>query len=162
MEDKEIALKLVLDRLGEDAAISTVNDRMRIQKAVYICQELGVPLGYDYSWYVKGPYSPSLTRDYYSLNAALSADNTDVRDLSLNDELSEPLVRARECLEFSPDVEVITTKPHWFEALCSLHYLIRHSNKTHTQAQEYLSVVKPHLNEVSPLALTRLQAFGLA
>src|SRR3712207_9330456 len=41
--------------------------RKRVQKAVYIGQLTGVDLGYRFSWYVKGPYSTALTRDYYDL-----------------------------------------------------------------------------------------------
>lgn len=66
MDQRSAALKLVLDHLGTND-ISTVDDRMEVQKAVYLAQKAGVSLGYSYGWYVRGPYSPSLTRDYYDL-----------------------------------------------------------------------------------------------
>ncbi|TGD62082.1 hypothetical protein EYC08_16830 [Tabrizicola sp. WMC-M-20] len=160
MEEKEIALKLVLDAIGEDTSISSVDDRVRLQKAVYICQELGIPLGYNYSWYVKGPYSTSLTQDYYSLNSALSSGDNNAHGLALNSSLNDRVAVARSCLALPTNVQVL--KHHWLEALCSLHYLLKHSRKSYEEAVTFLGTVKPHLNNVVPVAHARLQSVGLA
>ncbi len=44
------------------------NSRLRIQKTVYLLKVLGVrPYSeYDFGYYVRGPYSPDLAKDYYS------------------------------------------------------------------------------------------------
>ena len=160
MEEKEIALKLVLDAIGEDTSISSVDDRVRLQKAVYICQELGIPLGYNYSWYVKGPYSTSLTQDYYSLNAALSLGDDNAHGLALNDSLANRVAVVRTCLAHPENLQV--AKHHWLEALCSLHYLLKHSRKSYDDAVSFLSTVKPHLNAVVPAAYARLKSVELA
>ena len=41
-------------------------DRLIIQKLVFISKFLGIGLNYSFGLYKKGPYSPTLTDDYYS------------------------------------------------------------------------------------------------
>lgn len=60
MDSNLIALKLFLDDLGVSADIETIDDRKRVQKAVYLGQAAGADLGYRFGWYLLGPYSPSL------------------------------------------------------------------------------------------------------
>src|SRR6266516_1455458 len=62
-----ISLKLVLDHLGVPASSSTLPDRKRLQKVTYLAQAAGADLGYRFSWYLMGPYSSVLTRDYFTL-----------------------------------------------------------------------------------------------
>lgn len=47
----------------------TFAGRLRIQKAVYLLKALGHPVArhYCYNMYLRGPYSPQLTQDYYRL-----------------------------------------------------------------------------------------------
>ena len=158
MENKEIALKLVLGAIGEDPCISSVADRLRLQKAVYLTQEMGIPLGYNYSWYVKGPYSPPLTQDYYNLNAAIAAGDEDTQGLALHADIVTRADTVKECLEIpSSAVE----KPNWYEALCSLHYLMNSSGKDFSQAKIFMADVKPHLNGIVDTARDRLLRHGL-
>lgn len=42
-------------------------NRLRIQKYVYLAKYCGLDLGYSYTMYRYGPYSPDLTAAYYSL-----------------------------------------------------------------------------------------------
>ena len=44
------------------------NDRLRLQKTVYLLQAFGIYLGYDFSWYLRGPYCTSLTINAFALN----------------------------------------------------------------------------------------------
>jgi len=43
-------------------SIYDFDDRMRLQKLAYLAREMGLDCGLAFEWYVKGPYSPSLTR----------------------------------------------------------------------------------------------------
>ena len=40
-------------------------DRLKLQKYVFIADHFGLNSGYDFSMYVRGPYSPELAEDYY-------------------------------------------------------------------------------------------------
>ncbi|MCX6778409.1 MAG: hypothetical protein NT157_06020 [Candidatus Micrarchaeota archaeon] len=46
-------------------------DKLVIQKAVCLLQLMGMKTGYSFSLYVRGPYSPELTKDLYSHREAI-------------------------------------------------------------------------------------------
>src|SRR5207253_2671703 len=48
---------------------SSFTGRLIIQKTVYLLQVFGFALGYRFSWYIYGPYSPDLTRDVMETGA---------------------------------------------------------------------------------------------
>ncbi len=159
MDAKQIALKVVLDQLGEADEIASVNDRLRIQKAIYLAQAAGIGLGYHYSWYVKGPYSTQLTQDYYKLNDALSAGDTSHAGLVLNPSLAAIVPRVKDILALPEELNI--PQHSWYEALASLHFLMVTSRKSEPEAIEFLSSVKPHLNTVVGNAINHLRTNGL-
>lgn len=65
MNRRQIALKLVLEELDVPATMDSFDGRLIVQKAVYMAQQAGIPLGYHYYWYLRGPYSRELTGDAY-------------------------------------------------------------------------------------------------
>ena len=59
-------------------AVSAIEDRLRLQKAAFLLNHLKVSpfTEYTFSMYLKGPYSPSLARDYYNLGKTRAAHFT--------------------------------------------------------------------------------------
>lgn len=57
-------------------------DKLIIQKAVYLLQLKGVKTGFGFNLYVRGPYSPALTADLY-------LHKRELRDLETTTKLSE-------------------------------------------------------------------------
>ena len=57
------------------------DDRLRLQKIVFLSRQLGHDLGYSYNWYARGPYSPSLTRILFT---AHKQDQLVLEDYELN------------------------------------------------------------------------------
>ena len=52
----------------EDFSYSDYSKRMKMQKGIYLLQEMGVPVGdYGFVWYRYGPYSQSLAEDMAEL-----------------------------------------------------------------------------------------------
>jgi len=47
---------------GLDPSVATFEERKKVQKLVYLLQFFGVRLGFQYNWYLHGPYSPDLTK----------------------------------------------------------------------------------------------------
>jgi uncharacterized protein YwgA len=45
------------------------NHRLRLQKYVFIARNFGFNSPYDYSLYIRGPYSSSLADDYYEIKS---------------------------------------------------------------------------------------------
>lgn len=62
-------LKQLYRRLyDEEFLYSKYSHRMKMQKGVYLLQEMGVPVGeYGFTWYKYGPYSQSLDEDMQRL-----------------------------------------------------------------------------------------------
>jgi len=54
-----VALKLLLDEFG-GFSIESLDDRVRLQKAIYLIQLTGIDLGHRFTWNVCGPYSTEL------------------------------------------------------------------------------------------------------
>mgnify|MGYP001626436240 CR=1 FL=1 len=59
-------------KLLKDEGIFELNpedfeSRLNLQKYVFIARRFGLDLGYDFPMYIRGPYSPDMADDYYSL-----------------------------------------------------------------------------------------------
>ncbi len=50
-----------------DFGMGTFGHRLRVQKFVYLLQSFDVYLGYDYSWYLRGPYCSTLAASGFAL-----------------------------------------------------------------------------------------------
>lgn len=48
-------------------SMDTFEDRLRFQKTVYLLQAFGINRGYDFSWYLRGPYCSLASHDGYDL-----------------------------------------------------------------------------------------------
>ena len=156
MDSKLITLKLVLDELQQSSDISDMNQRLRIQKIIYLSQLFdAADLGYRYNWYIKGPYSPSLTQDYYALGEAISGHDRSFADRELLASVKRALKKAKKLLEKPADVELDEVR--WFELLASLDYLKRVSGYDDNKAVETIQTYKPYLSGAVATALEHLK-----
>lgn len=153
METKLLVLKLFLDTLGIDDRIETVDDRKRVQKAVYLGQLSGIDLGYRYGWYRMGPYCPALTRDYYALESEQAAGALEVGEKSLNVTAVEKLKSVTPLLR-SPIDDL--DQEDWLELLASVHFLRTVSGRSNEEAQAILLAQKPHVAGHFDVALAQL------
>jgi hypothetical protein len=55
-----------LKNLGMDTNLGTFAERVRVQKVVYMLKQFGADLGFGFTWYLRGPYSPSLTKTLFN------------------------------------------------------------------------------------------------
>ncbi len=60
-------LKALEKKTGHKFNIEKLEDRLLIQKIVYIARYFGIDLGYHFDRYLRGPYSTELADDYYKL-----------------------------------------------------------------------------------------------
>lgn len=61
--------------------LGTFDDRLRMQKLAFLIQEVGGRSDFAYYWYVRGPYSPALTRALFSERGAQGpGDGTGLSD----------------------------------------------------------------------------------
>ena len=66
MNITQIATALTLREL-RCFSLKSPEGRALLQTKVFLAQELGVPLGFGFSWHITGPYSPDLTVAAYEL-----------------------------------------------------------------------------------------------
>ena len=159
MEERCIALKLLLDALSVPSQIETVADRKRVQKAVYLMQLTGLDLGYQYGWYLMGPYSPGLTRDYYDLAESLGEGDDEHKNVTLRAPVLESLKRITPLLTVPRSVPL--EQPAWLELVASVHYLQKVRGLNTGAADEALKVSKPTLAPWFPPARQQLEACAL-
>ncbi len=158
MEAAQIALKLVLEELGVEPDIATVSRRKALQKAIYLGQVAGIDLGYRYNWYVMGPYSPGLTRDYFAMDEALRAGE-EMPVHALKSAVSAALARVKPLM--LPPVDVHLSPADWLELLASADYLLRVRRMSKESAQQLLVKQKPHVASYFEQAIRALRESGL-
>lgn len=145
MDARLIALKLFLDELDVPSNIETIDDRKRVQKAVYLGQLSGVDLGYRFGWYLKGPYSTELTKDYYSLAGDIAAGDRDYEKVELQGSLRERLQTIRPLMEVPEGIPL--SPESWLELVSSLHFLYKVRGLNKEAALNVLKEEKPQLSE---------------
>lgn len=158
MKQAQISLKLFLDALDIPSEISTLADRKRVQKAVYIGQKAGVDLGYSYGWYLLGPYSPELTQDYFALNNDLINEDDDYTNYELNKSLSEKLYGIKDLMNIPERIHL--SQEDWLELVASIVYK-RNETMNDTETKDFLMLKKSNLMGYYEIALNCAKKYDL-
>jgi uncharacterized protein YwgA len=158
MKKTQINLKLVLNGLVIPSEISTLEDRKRVQKAIYIGQEAGVDLGYSYGWYLLGPYSPELTKDYFTLNNEIISGDEEYKSYHLVESLSSILDEIKSLMEVPKEVNL--PQEDWLELVASIIYCMKEKNDIKF-TKTILSQKKGPLMDYFDVALGLLKEHGL-
>jgi uncharacterized protein YwgA len=138
----EIILSRILKLMGIDGIeMDDFNKRLRYQKLIYLAQATGINIGYGYSWYVRGPYAPLLTRSLFNIkeNPALF-DKWDTIKFKREDDVVKRLNQLKSVLGTNFD------DPKYLEVLASLHYL----HKTLPPRENSCSQLKTRLLDIKP------------
>lgn len=158
VDNAQLALKLTLDELDVEPRVSTVDERKTVQKAVYLGQVAGVDLGYRYNWYIMGPYSPSLTRDYFALSESIAAKDDLSDAYELQQAVKERLAQVKPLTK--PPATVPLDRADWLELLASAHYLVSARRMSWSDATAYLQRKKPHVAPYADNAREALKTRG--
>jgi len=113
----------ILSRVFHQLGLPQINmddfqDRLKYQKLVYLMQNYGLPLGYGYSWYVRGPYSPELTKTLFNISNNPSLF-TQGRDLKFKNETAV----ASQIDKFGKLLGEDLTDPIFLEVLASMVFI---------------------------------------
>ena len=120
MDRRQIATLVTLRELGLKAEIRTFEQRLIVQKSVYLVQAAGLDLGYFYHWYLRGPYSPDLSRDLFPAADEVEGGERSWERCSLDAPSQrrladlKPLFTARDGMSAAG----------WLELLASVHFLV--------------------------------------
>lgn len=70
-EDRRVLLARFINALREEIGfnfnINKFESRLKLQKLVFLARRFGLPLNYEFNYYIRGPYSRILAEDYYNL-----------------------------------------------------------------------------------------------
>ncbi len=126
---------------GREFSYSNFEQRMEMQKAIYLLQDMGVPIGdYGFRWYHHGPYSQKLQDDMYY------EDGHTYDSLILSQEHAESLQHLYEVIHANQNNYSIS---NWVECLASLHYLRKNILSFDSSEDDIIYALeerKPHLN----------------
>ena len=114
MNRESVELGFVLKQIKDyKFSMQKFEDRLKLQKMIYLLQAFGVYLGYDFSWYLRGPYCSKLAHSGFSLGDTYEAipDNVELR----SKEDKNNFARFQEFIK-GKDIDAL-------EIAASLHYL---------------------------------------
>ncbi len=111
MNRESVELGFVLKKY--EFSMDEFDDRLKLQKLVYLLQACGVYLGYDFSWYLRGPYCSLLAHNGFNLQDVYKVipDDIKLKDKKDRDNFEK-------FLEFIKDKDIDE-----LEIAASLHYL---------------------------------------
>ncbi len=161
MDRQQIGVKLAIDGLNLPFKIEGFQDRLIMQKSVYLAQAAGVNLGYYYHWYLYGPYSPSLTRDEYAIATDVSVGLDESEGWKLDDRSSQRLEGIRDIFT-EPERDKLAKK---LELLASVHFLIERKQVSKVDTNRITTTLKLFKKDFSEedvkKALGELKTYGL-
>lgn len=160
MNRRQVSGLLVLKELGIEPQMESFADRLSVQKSIYLAQAGGIDLGHYFNWYLRGPYSPSLTQDVFDAIQNYDA-NAVTQTWELDNTTRVKLAAIRGIFDPPQDLE----RPGWLELLASVHFLIERKQVVNAEPdvlRAQLAKYEKHftLEQVAE-SRRRLQAAGL-
>lgn len=122
--------------LGIHPKLSSFKDKLVMQKTIYLLKRMGLDTGFDFGLYVRGPYSPGLTK-------ALYENKQEVEELSTASKLSQ-----NELEKISELMQVVDFgKPALLEITATYACLKYEKNYGEEEATRRLKELKPFYSE---------------
>lgn len=155
MADQLATLQLVLEQfdVGE---IATIDNRIEIQKLICLAQNAGLQLGYGFNWYVRGPYSPSLTSDYYQVASSRDHIQKQAKNFVLTPAALAAVEKVKKLMVVPAGVGL--TRVQWLELLASIVYLKKSYNLPKDNVRNKIQHLKAHLIPYFDPAYSTLEA----
>ncbi|MDF2737053.1 MAG: hypothetical protein K0S93_909 [Nitrososphaeraceae archaeon] len=110
------------------------NNRLKIQKYVYLAKYFGLDLGYDFDMYLHGPYSSRLTSSYYNV----ARNTTNLNSITGN---LDNTFREREFFDYIGNKD-----KEWLEVASTLLELSNHYSDKECLIEKTLNA-KPHIEK---------------
>lgn len=125
----------------KDFDYNDFDNRLQMQKIVYMLQELGAPIGnYGFRWYKHGPYSQELLDDMFGLSG------TPTTPISFSSDVQKRIDTIKNLISQGNNTDYST--PYWVECLASILYLKKYVFSSSASKDAILNDLvqkKPHL-----------------
>ena len=131
----KMELKQIINEFIPNTNVNSFNNRLKMQKIIYILKYLDI-VNYNYTWYIRGPYSVGLARDYYKTYHMGETVQVDINNPERLQKVKEYLVT--ENLDHSK-----------YELLSSILYQSKHYQIPLSNTEEILhkiSIEKPEFS----------------
>jgi uncharacterized protein YwgA len=123
MDQSQIFLKLVLDTIELPLNMEEFDNRLVIQKTIYLLQASGLDLGYYFGWYIRGPYCSDLTNDAFCLALEIKSDDKGLQHWKASEDVKKCLKKFKSFfVSIKQDGKNFARQ---LELLASVHFLIQ-------------------------------------
>lgn len=121
----------------KEFSYSNFDDRIKLQKAVYLLENMGMEIGnYGFVWYKHGPYSQRLQNDAYHAER-------NYEEVQFSDYAQEVLTKLKNYIKVGEETQYDASG--WLEAIASLDFMVTRQFMDDETALECLKSRKPHL-----------------
>ena len=103
-------LSAFFETMGKKVSMDKFDDKLELQKIVFLAQNYGIELGYPFEWYIRGPYCKQVSVDAH-------------RVLDKPTESKEINVDENKVKEFGAILKPYINNTEWLEIAGSLVYL---------------------------------------
>ncbi len=141
MNRQQLNTTLTLRALGLlPPRLDLFDGRLIIQKAIYLAQAAGHDCGHYFRWYLRGPYSPDLTRDVFGIKAEFDAKLDDSDRWELEPAALSRLSRVKELIPHD-ETRVQARK---LELLASVHFLVQRKQVPDAGSEALVELLKKY------------------
>ncbi|MDA7952696.1 MAG: hypothetical protein MPI95_01050 [Nitrosopumilus sp.] len=154
MNKQVVQLGLLLRQVPDYGfSMDKFDDRLRLQKTVYLLQAFGVYLGYDFYWYLRGPYCTVLTANAFMLEKIYDGIPTDPKTFG-NPAAQERFENFKKFIS-GMDVDEM-------EIAASLHYMMEAFGKTEEEAKRATVEKRHNFTEAGVIRVwEKMRRYGL-
>ncbi len=143
VSNQQISLFLALEQAGIELSVDEFDQRLILQKAVCLLQSAKVHFGYNYRWYLRGPYCPALAEDLFYLADLPAEDKEELRTWALGQQAKDRIVQIKQ-LFTATNTQALAAQ---LELLGSLAFLFQ-TNQAHPNDVERTTSVLKHAGKL--------------
>lgn len=143
MNNSQIATAIALRDL-HCYSLDTISDRILLQKKIFLAQDIGLPLGYGYNWYIHGPYSTDLTAVAYQV----IPEGCEAIEKNYLKEPYASMIEKVNALESEIEKHKLKISAvQWYELVASIAYWYKRGNTSEEEVVEKIKQTKPQFTE---------------
>lgn len=145
MNRSQIATAIALRELC-CCSINTIEDRVLLQTKIFLAQDIGLPLGYGYSWYIYGPYSADLTAVAYQVIAE-GGESTGEKCFCFREPYANMIKRVNDLESEIKAHKLKIGVAQWYELVAIVAYWYKRGNKAESTIVKKIKQTKPLFTE---------------
>jgi uncharacterized protein YwgA len=163
MDRQQILLAKSLEAARVPLSVKTFNERLILQKSVYLLQSAGIHMGYRFRWYIRGPYSPDMTAGAFGIVNEGEYGEKELRGWKLDDESSARARKLQPLLHQEGESEAEQARR--LELLASALFLFRTEQAKPSDPEGISKILKQNNKDFNTsevkAAVKELRAHGL-